>query len=72
MEPSEFKISFSVKSYDEKTAKNYWNCYVDEKYIVHNYQRYRFQILIAQIEDLNEDCVKISLLYIIYFPRKKT
>ena len=34
MEPSEFKISLLVESYDEKTAKNYRNCYVAEKRIV--------------------------------------
>ena len=28
MKPSEFKIFISVKSYDEKTAKYYRNCYV--------------------------------------------
>ena len=31
MEPSEFKISISVESYDEKTAENDQNCYVAEK-----------------------------------------
>ena len=35
-----------------------------------NYQRYLFQILIAQIEDLNENCVKISRFYLLYFHRK--
>ena len=29
-EPSEFKIYISVKSYDEKAAENYQNCYVAE------------------------------------------
>ena len=33
MKPSEFKISISVKSYDEKPAENYRNCYVAEKRI---------------------------------------
>ena len=28
MKPSEFKISISVASYDEKTEENYGNCYV--------------------------------------------
>ena len=30
-----------------------------------NYQRYRFQISIAKIEELNKDCVKfqVSILY---------
>ena len=30
MRPSEFKISISVKSFDEKTAENYRNSYVAE------------------------------------------
>ena len=34
MKSSEFKISFSVKSYDEKTAENYRNLSVAEKRIV--------------------------------------
>ena len=34
MKPSEFKISNSVESYDEKTTENYRNCYVVEKRIV--------------------------------------
>ena len=37
-----------------------------------NYQRCRSQILIAQIEDLNENCVIISrLFYLLYFPRNR-
>ena len=31
MKPSEFKISISVQSYDEKTAENYRNYYVAQK-----------------------------------------
>ena len=31
MKPSEFEISVSVKSYDEKTTENYQNCYVAKK-----------------------------------------
>ena len=34
MKPSELKFSFSVESYDEKTAENYRNCYVAEEPIV--------------------------------------
>ena len=34
MKPSEFKISISVISYDEKSAKNDQNCYVAEKRLV--------------------------------------
>jgi len=36
-----------------------------------NHRKYRLQILTAQIEDLNEDCVKISRSYLLYFPRDK-
>ena len=63
MQQSEFKISIPVKSYDEKTAEKYRNCYVAEKQ--------RSQILIAQIEYLNEDCVGISGPYLVYFMRNK-
>ena len=35
------------------------------------YQRYRFQILIAQIHDLIKDFVKILCSYLLYFPRNK-
>ena len=31
MEPSEFKNSISVESYDEKTSENHRNCYVGKK-----------------------------------------
>ena len=34
MKPSELKISISVKSFDEKAAENYRNCYVADKPIV--------------------------------------
>ena len=34
MKPSEFKISISVGSYDEKPDENYCNCYVAKKNIV--------------------------------------
>ena len=65
MKSSEFKISISVKSFDEKTGENYRNCYVPENRIVLT------QRLIAQIEDLNKDCVKIPCPYLLYFWRNK-
>ena len=34
MQPSEFEISLSVNSYEEKTAENYRNCFVAEKRMV--------------------------------------
>ena len=57
MKPSEFEISLSVKSYGKKKLLKI----AEITTILPNYQRYRFQILIAQIDDLNEGCVKISL-----------
>ena len=36
-----------------------------------NYQRYRFQILIAEVGDLNKDSVDISHPYLLNFPRNK-
>ena len=36
-----------------------------------NYQKYRSYILIAQIEDLDKDCVKISRPYLLNFSRNK-
>ena len=60
MKPSEFKISIPVVNYDGKTTENYRNHYVVEKRIVSKLSRYISQILIAQIIDLNEDCVEIS------------
>ena len=44
---------------------------VYEKCMLPNYQRYRFQILIAKIEDLNENCVYISCSYLSCFLRNK-
>ena len=41
-------------------------------YIFSNYERYRSQILIIIIEDLNESFVQISLFDLLYFPRNKT
>ena len=40
---SGLKISISVKSYDEKTAENYWNCYVAKKRIVSKLSKLSFQ-----------------------------
>ena len=34
MKPSELKISFSIRSYDEKTAENYRNYFAAQKSIV--------------------------------------
>ena len=52
MKSSEFKNSNSVESYDEKTVEitTLW-----KSAYFPNYQRYPSQILIAQIEEFNED-----------------
>ena len=54
MKQSEFKISISVESYDEKTAET---ATLPKSVQFPNYGRYRFHILKAQIHDFNEDCV---------------
>ena len=63
MKPSKFEISISIESYDENTTENDRNCYVAENPIVSELPKISSQILIAQIEDLNKDCVKISRPY---------
>ena len=67
MKLSELNIYISGQSYDEKTAKNYQNWYVAKKRIVSKTSNF----FITEIEDLNEDFVKISLSYLIYFSRNK-
>ena len=67
MKPSELKKFISVESYDEKTAENYLNCYVVEKRLVSKLSKISIPNLIALMEDLNEDCVKISHPYLLYF-----
>ena len=34
-------------------------------------ERYQSKIVLAQIEDENEDCVEISRVYLLYFPKNK-
>ena len=70
MQQSEFRISISVESYDEKTAENYRNFYVAEKPIVFKISKISITT-IPQIKDLDEDCVKMSGPYLIYFLRNK-
>ena len=64
VETTRIQNSISVASYDEKTDVNHRNCYAAEKYIVSNLSEILILNLIAQIEDLNEDYVKISRPYI--------
>ena len=59
MKPSELKIYISVEIYDEKTVK------IAISALFPNYRRYRFQLLIAQVEDFNEECVKMSRPYLL-------
>ena len=60
MKPSELKKSFSVESYDEKTAENYRNCYVAKKRIVSKLSKVLILKFDSPNEDLNEDCSNIS------------
>ena len=69
MQLLDIKNSISVESYDEKNKLNY---YVRKSDQFPNYQRYQIQMLIAQIQYLNENCVKISRSYLFYFSRNKT
>ena len=64
MKPSAFKVSILVESYDEITT-------LPKSTYFLNHQRYRFQILIAQIKDLNKDCVKILFPHLLCFPNNK-
>ena len=54
-----------------KTAENDRNDYVAKKRIVSKLSKTSIQILIAQIEDFNKDCVNISRRYLLYFSRNK-
>ena len=67
IKPLEFKISISAESYDKKSLKINEIATLPK---MHSFED-RSQILIAQIEDLNEDCVKISRLYFLFFQRYK-
>ena len=72
MKPSELKKSISVESYDKKTAENYRNLLGCRKaHNFPNYHRYQFHIFIAKIEDFNEDCIKSSRPYLLYYLRNK-
>ena len=66
MKLSEFKITFYSKVMMEKLLKITEIATLPKSVQFPNYQRYRSQILIAQIEDMNKDCVdnfsSISLL----------
>ena len=63
---SEFEISVSVESYDEKMLKITEIATLPKNTLFPNYPRYRFQIVRAQIVDLNEDSVQISRPYLFF------
>ena len=68
MKPLEFKISFLVESYDETTVEM---AKLPKSAQFPNYQIYQFQIFIAQIKDLNKDCVNILFPHLLCFPNNK-
>ena len=67
MKPSEFKISISVESYVGKLLKMTNIATLPKTAKLSNYQRYRFQIFIAQIEGLNLNSKKFHLPIIYTF-----
>ena len=66
MKPSEFKISISVESYDEKTAENCRNYYVAEKRIVFKPSKISFANSISTMLLFDDNKVKMARK-----PRKK-
>ena len=72
MEPSEFKISISVESYDEKAAENYRNYYVAAKRILSKLSKIlilNFNITILRLE--SKLCENFTSLPLILFLRFK-
>ena len=59
MEPSDFKVSVSVESYDEKTAENYQDCYNAEKPIISKLSMISISSFDRKNKDLIERCGKI-------------
>ena len=55
----------------KKTYENYRIGYVAKKRIVSKLSKISIPNLIAQIEGLNKDCVKISRPYLLYFSENK-
>ena len=52
---SELGISLSVESYGKKKLLKIAEMALPKRAYFPNYQRYRFQILIAQFEEFNQD-----------------
>ena len=71
MKPSEFELSLSVENYEKKTVANFRNNYVAENHIVSKLLKILIPNFITEIEDLNQDFVKISRPYLQYFLRNK-
>ena len=62
MKPLKLEISFSVEIYDKNNLlENGQNFYVAEKRTV--FKLLQISISLAQIEDLNQDCVQNSRPY---------
>ena len=62
MKPSEFKIYISIENFDEELLKMTEMATLSKSAWLPSYQRYLFQILLANIEDLNKDCVNFTSL----------
>ena len=67
MKISENEIFISVKSYGERITKITEIATLPKSTKFLDYQRYLFQILITQFEDLNEDFVKFLRPYLLNF-----
>ena len=66
---SEFKISYSIER--KLWWKNDWKLPKLLRFQKMHSFKTTFEILIAQIKNFNKDCVKISSLYLICFPKNK-
>ena len=71
MKPSEFKISISVESYEEKTAENYQNCNVVEKLIVSQLFKTSIPNFDSTHWSLEWILCQVLILYLFYFLRIK-
>ena len=71
MKLSEFKISISVASYDEKIPDITEIPTLPKSAKLPKYRIYRCKIFKTQIEDLNKDCVEILRPYLLYHPKNR-
>ena len=72
MEPSDFKISISVESYEEKTAENYRNCYLPEKRRVSKLTKISIPNINSTNWRLESRLCQNFTSYLLYFPINKT